>query len=78
VTKIMRHEYDSWIFRNISSCIFVLVESDELTIITQFFKNGIGVAAAAESAININTIGLYIESIDRFFQKNRYVIRLIQ
>jgi len=70
----MRHENDPWIFRNISSCIFVLVESNELTIITQLFKNGFGVTAAAESAVNINTVRLYVESIDRFFQKNRYMV----
>src|SRR5215203_1503399 len=74
VTKIMRHENDAWIFWNVASCIFILVECDELAIIVKLFKDGFRMAAAAKSAIDINSMGDDVQTIHRFFEENRCMI----
>src|SRR5678809_1343264 len=74
VTKIMRHENDAWIFWNVAFCIFVLVECDELAIIAKLFKDGLGMSAAAKSAIDINSIGNDLQTIHCFFKENRCMI----
>src|SRR5204863_3704885 len=78
VTKIMRHENDAWIFWNVASCIFILVEFDELSICVKLFKDGFGMSAAAKSAIDINSIGNDLQTIHCFFKENRCMICLFQ
>ena len=56
VTKIMRYKNHPFIIGQIPFRIFILVKSDQSSILTQFFKNSFGMTSSSECAIDINSL----------------------
>ena len=73
VLEILRYEGETLVVEGIRSRVLILVEGIEMPR-GETLKDGTGVAAAAESDVDIHALGLDVEAFDAFVQHDRIVI----
>ena len=70
----MIHKNKTIIFRHISQSILILIEPQQTSLCIQSFQYLPGMSSPPEGQIQIHTSLPDIQSIDRLFQQNRYMI----
>ena len=58
ISEVAAHEGESVVFHDVPFGISVLVETVQMTLLSQSGENLLGVAAATESYVNVDAIGL--------------------
>lgn len=75
-TKIAFNESETFVMRDISPGVGILVKAEKTTSTAKCRKDQSAVSAAPESKIHIYAIGLDIKQFDRLFRQHRYVVIL--
>ncbi len=74
VPKIFRNKQDPFISGNISGRVLILVESDQPALCIQALQYRQTMTTAAERAIDIDAVGLYVKATDAFVKQYRHVV----
>lgn len=77
IAEIGSHECESLVGESIGQCIEILVKPEEPPLRTELGEDASGMAATAESGVDVDSVGTDIKSLDSFGKERRGVIGYI-